>query len=933
VTAVSEADAKGSQAARLVIGIDLGTTHTVLAWSPLDAPAEVRVFPIPQLVSSGEVGERPLLPSFLYSPLPDEALSDPLSGADWVPGQYARRRGEEVPARLVASAKSWLCHGAVDRNAAILPWGSREASTPKLSPVEASTRLLAHVKAAWNAAHPSFPLEEQLIVLTVPASFDPVARELTVRAARAAGLEVRLLEEPQAAFYDHLQRTRGAALAPLTSGESSADILVVDVGGGTTDLTLIRATPSGARAEDVELERVAVGRHLLLGGDNMDLALAHLCESRMLRAPERLEPARFAELVLQCRRAKEQLLGEDAPDNVSVSVLGRGAQLFASALTTTLAREEIQSAILDGFFPLAERNAEPKKTRTALVAFGLPYEADPGITRHVASFYARHARGAGPEALLLNGGVFRSPSVRARLASVVESWGGAAPVVLDAGDPELAVARGAVVYGLALAGHGRTIGGGSPRGYYVGLERDGELAALSVVPRGTREGERVVAANRPLALRVGTPVRFELFASDDELVHAPGEVVSFDPERFVRLVPVAARFASARPAGSEVPVWLEGELSALGTLDLGFTEIENGRPGARHHLALELAAPDTPAERSPAGSNAAAPSIPARVSRPPHARLGEAAEAIERAFGKGRADVGPREAKDLLRNLEKLLGERATWTTETARGLFDALLPGHRARKRSVDHERVFWMLAGFCLRPGMGHPRDRERVAALEPLFSEALAFSSEARGWQQFFIAWRRIAAGLSEPAQIAIRDRLDPFLAPEEEKLKKPKGFRPGAPDELLDLCSWLERVPAARRSELGRWLLERTWTDRDPRLWAALGRVGARVPAYASAHHVVPGTIAERWLDHLLREKWEEVPTAVATARELARVTGDRTRDVPERVREEVARRMERLEAPAEWVRSVRELILVEENERASRFGEDLPVGLRLLDESD
>ncbi|XXY67002.1 Hsp70 family protein [Sorangium sp. So ce291] len=944
----------------LIVGIDLGTTHTVVAWAERDAePGAIRVFPIPQLVTATEIEARPLLPSLLYAPLPGEAPADPFGDAPFALGEHARRRGGEVPGRLIASAKSWLCHPAVDRTAPILPWGAGDdaAALPRVSPLDASARILAHVRRTWDDAFPERPLAEQEVVLTVPASFDQVARELTVEAARRAGLSPRLLEEPQAAFYDFMRLAGAQGLDDLLARSGGeAMVLVCDVGGGTTDLSLIRVArgAEAAGAPPVEVARVAVGHHLLLGGDNMDLALAHLCEPRLVGAGEKLDPARFGQLVLACRAAKERLLGGAAepsdggaasapPDEAPVTVLSHGARLVGGALTTRLSRAEVEGVVLDGFFPEAPADARPQRGRGGLVAFGLPYERDVAITRHVAWFFARHAPGSrGPTALLLNGGVFRARRVAERLAHAIERWGGPPLDVLPYADPDLAVARGAVAYGLALAGRGVRIEGGAARGYYVGLEPPaggGPRPAVCVVPRGAKEGSVHAAAGRTFALVVGRPVRFDLFASDDARADRAGDIVALEEDRFEPLPPVAVAFdageAARAAAGkrAEVRVQIEGELTAIGTLDLACVEV--GAPAPRRfRLAFQLreegrgarageAEGGAPAERTPARPHAAA--------TPGGKRLDEAREAIERVFGKGRPDVAPREVKNLVRELERVLGERATWTTETARALFDTLAPSARSRRRSADHERVFWSLAGYCLRPGFGDAGDPARVAALAPLFAEKLAFPQEARSWQQFWIAWRRIAGGLDEALQVAIRDLADPFLAPAEQRLKKPKGVKPEALDDLLELCASLERVPAGRRSELGAWVLERTWTDRDARLWAAIGRIGARVPAYASVHHVVSPAAAERWLDHLLREKWEELPSAAPAAVQLARRTGDRARDVSDRTRGEVERRLVKAGAPEAWVRAVREVVAVEEAERAAFFGEGLPVGLRLVGE--
>ncbi|MBN1606213.1 MAG: hsp70 family protein, partial [Polyangiaceae bacterium] len=832
---------------------------------------------------------------------------------------------------VVGSSKSWLSYAAVDRTAAILPWGVTDPGLVRLSPVDAAARLLGHVRTTWNRTFPDVPLERQSVVLTVPASFDQAARQLTLEAAVAAGLSVRLLEEPQAAFYDTLCRFGIEKLGALVAHRPEALVLVCDVGGGTTDLTLVRVAPSvGGK---VTLTRVAVGRHLLLGGDNIDLTLAHLCESRLVADGQHLDPLRFAELVAACRRAKERLLGTGAPAEHRVTVLGAGSNLVGRTLSTVLSRQEVESVVLGGFFPEVGLDAEPRRGRSALLAFGLPYESDPAVTRHVAAFVRRHAPGtSGPDALLLNGGLFHAPRIAERVARVVSSWLDREVVGLPLLDPDLAVARGAVVFGLAVAasngsGERLRIGGGSAHGYYVGVDASGKpcagrARALCVVPRGSQEGERHVALGHELALKVGETVRFELYASDGPEVHAPGQLVDVPPD-FELLPPVMTRFEREDECG-EVRVLIEGELSAIGTLDIACVEAHAQGSPRRFELAFELRG-----QEAELGRGRVASERPRSSLRALGRRFDEATEALQRVFGKGRDDVSPRQVKDLLRELERLLGERKTWDLEVTRALFDVVGPKHRARRRSVDHERLYWMLAGYCLRPGFGHPLDPQRVAVVAPLFDEGLGFAQETRSWQQLWIAWRRIAGGLREQQQASIRDRLDPFFAPAEAKLKKPKGFKPEAQPEMLELVSWLERVPVERRSELGRWVLERTWTRREPALWRALGRIGARVPAYASVHHVVGPRTVERWLDHLLRERWEELPTAPFAAAQLARVTGDRARDLGEPLRNEVARRLEQAGARAEWIRSVRELVPVEEADQAEVFGEELPVGLRIL----
>jgi len=919
---------------RRIVGIDLGTTHTVVAWAEPGSGAVPQVFRIPQLTSPSELEPMDLLDSVLYAPVANEQAADLWQDAPWVVGRHARRRGTEVPGRLVSSAKSWLCHAGVDRLAPILPWGAGEddEAMPRLSPVEASARILLHVRRAWDAAFVGHPLHEQEVVLTVPASFDEAARELTLEAARLAGLRVRLLEEPQAAFYDYLTQVGSAGMQELidTAGGQGALVLVCDVGGGTTDLSLMRVS-RGQDSRPVEITRVAVGQHLLLGGDNMDLALAHACEARMVEPPGRLDPARFGQLVLACRSAKEQLLaGQGAPDHVTVAVAGGGSRLVGNTLSTRIEQQEAIRIVLDGFFPEATRESRPRRVRSALVGFGLPYEQDPALTRHVAWFFARHAGEVrSPHALLLNGGVFRARSIAERLASAVGAWGDGASRILPHADPDLAVARGAVAFGLALHGLGERIDAGAARGYYVGLGRaaeGGPAQAVCVVPRGAKEGSHHEASGRTFGLVLGRPVRFELYASDDA-THAAGELVELDDESFVQLPPMAATLGAEviQPGKTqELRVGIEGELTAIGTLELACVELAD--PRRRFRLAFQL-------RETVRTDGAASASVPPVSARDPlkGKRFEEAREAIERVFGKGRGDVAPREVKDLQRELERILGPRGDWTLQLARALFDTLMPGHAARRRSLDHERLFWQLAGYCLRPGFGDPQDPARVKRLFALFEDALAFPGEVRGWLHFWVTWRRVAAGLGEAEQTRIRDAVDPLMAPPSRTTRKPKRMKAEALDDLLEMMAVLERVPAQRRAQLGGWVLERTWTNRDPRLWAALGKLGARVPAYASAHHVVSPRTVEQWVDHLLREKWDQLPTASHAAVQMARLTGDRARDLSENVRREVERRLVASNADPEWIRAVREVVQVEEAERNAFYGEGLPVGLRLVEE--
>jgi molecular chaperone DnaK (HSP70) len=890
----------------IVVGIDLGTTHTVAAFGDA-ASDDLEILPIPQLVSRGVTESRALLPSVLYAPLESESLDDPFAPPPFIEGEHARLRAAEIPGRAVTSAKSWLSHSGVDRNAPILPWGdASEDSTnlPKISPVDASARYLARVKKSLDLAE----IKPDSLVLTVPASFDESARELTLEAAARVGLHVRLLEEPQAAFYDVMRRIGETGLDDLLSRTNGhARVLVCDVGGGTTDLSLLDVSRA-PDSNELQIERVAVGRHLLLGGDNMDLALATLAESRF---GQKLDAMRFSQLVVACRNAKEKLLAADPPEKILVRILTSGAKLVGATLSTELTLQDARDMLVEGYFPLLSRSAlaERRSIRggSAIISFGLPYEKEPAITRHVASFIARHGSA---NVVLLNGGVFHAPLLAARIAEQVAECTAAAPIVLANDAPDLAVARGAVAYGRALIrreskqkSNVPIIGGGSARGYYVGVDA---LHAICILPRGAEEGAAYVAEGRAFALTVGKPARFELFASADAN-DAAGEIVAV--AHLEKLPNVTARLGDAGRT-RELRVAVRAELTAVGTLDLSCVEIagENRSFRLSFQLRDEQIRHST---RPPPSANSSA--------------LIDAKKFVVAAF----ETSNERNVKDLLRDLERRLGERSAWPVDLARALFDTLALHHASRKRSADHERVFWLLAGFCVRPGFGFEGDEDRAHLFSRLFAEKVTFADNPRVWQQFFIALRRASGGLDERTQLEMRDAFDPLLAPAEANLKKSKKWKPLSLDDLLETAASLERVPVARRVELGNWLIERTWTDRDPRIWSAIGKIGARVPSYASVHHVVSPQTAEKWLDHLLREKWESLQTAEFSATRLARMTGDRARDISEKMRADVEKRLVKLDARPESIRAVRELVSVDESERATFFGETLPIGLRLL----
>jgi molecular chaperone DnaK (HSP70) len=914
---------------RHLVGIDLGTVNTALASVDLaregDLAAAVEAMPIPQLVAPGEVKERRLLPSCAYLPgpeLPPSAARLPWGEPAAVVGELAREQGARVPGRLVTSAKSWLANPRADRTAAILPWGAPEG-VPRISPVAASALYLRHLRDAWDHRRPGAPLAEQEVVLAVPASFDEAARELTLAAARDAGLpRVALVEEPQAAFHEWASRNREDLVSALHGARL---VLVVDVGGGTTDLTLVAVD---VRAGRPVFTRLAVGDHLLLGGDNVDLALARAVEARLR---ERLDASRFASLVHACRLAKERLMADGGPSELPIAVVGRGSRLVESAVSTSLSREEVRRIFLDGFFPAVAPDDRPRRSpRTAgLAELGLPYETEPAVTRHVAAFLAAHGAEAGapggrlarPDAILVNGGVFTPREVRERLAAAVSSWfPGTPPVALLASPAlDLAVARGAAYAALVRRGVGLRIGGGTPRAFYVGIATPEGDRALCVVPRHLDEGSRVTVP-RPFALQLGRPVRFPLFASTRPRLERPGEVVPVSED----LVPLPAvetvLRASPSPAArapAEVPVRLEAALTEIGTLELWCAAADRE---ARWKLEFSLR-PGRGDGREARGELAQAPR-----------RLDEARALVDLLYGK-KAAVERSEVKSLWREMERLLGPRERWPTPLVRELWGALHAGRARRRRSADHERVWLQLTGFCLRPGFGAPLDAWRAQETWQVFGEGLQYQGEPRAWQAWWVMWRRIAGGLDAGAQRSLFETVAPFVRPRDPRKAAPRvpGVKPEAQDEMIRLAASLERIEPREKIEAGEWILARLEAEGPaPHLLWSVGRIGARVPFHGSAHLVVPARTAREWAERLLALPVPRSDLAFPLV-QLARRSGDRARDVDEETRGGVLSALAEANAPGEAVRSVREIVATSVEEEQRVFGESLPAGLRLVEE--
>ncbi len=924
-----------SDSARYVIGIDLGTTNTAVAYvDTRSAEQRVEVLEVPQLIAPGELAPRRQLPSFIYL-ASEHDLGPAETALPWDPGrrqvvgELARAQGARVASRMIASSKSWLCHAGVDRNAAILPWAVEEGG-PKLSPVAASARILEHVREAWDydkGAEPDSAFADQEIIVTVPASFDEAARELTLAAADDAGMAgIVLVEEPQAAFYAWIGSHAGSSRV-LDAGDR---VLVFDIGGGTTDFTLIAVGDDGD-----SFERTAVGDHLLLGGDNIDLTLAKQVEARLSgKRKKKLDPLQWHGLVHSCRLAKEKLLGDDDIDAVAITVAGRGSKLIGGTLKSEITRAELETTIDDGFFPIVDRDATPQRIRGGLQEFGLPYAADPGVPRHLAAFLARHDADQ-IDAVLFNGGAMTPASLRRRIIDQIARWqpAGAAPKELSNDLPELAVAKGAAYYGLVRRGLGARIRGGTPRGFYVGVgaalgSDDPDERAVCLAPKGLEEGSTIELA-RDFALVTNRPVSFKLFSSTSR-ADEPGTIVPVgdgladmtdDDSDLLELPPIVTVLRA--PRRSQVEVRLEVRITELGALEIWCTENRpdtDGKPG-RWRLSFDMRA----------GGAAHEEDEPLLDEHVPAAR-----EHLKKIFSGGKSP----ELSGIMKGLERVLeSRRDEWSMTTTRALFDSVLEVEEARKRSPDHEARWLTLTGFCLRPGTGAPLDQWRAKQMWRVFNEGLLFDKKSEACRlAWWIVWRRVAGGLTKGQQEQIFDRLAQLFLPSTKQKKKWHQVKPTRQEaaEMWRTLANLERLSQSSKIKLGDELIGRLASKKgreEPLHYWALGRIAARVPLYGPLNCVVPTQRTNQWLEAVLDFDWPAPEKASFPMAQLGRRTGDRSRDIDEGLRSRLAKRLRTIPGGERTALLVEKIIALEAREERVALGDTLPAGLRLVADDD
>jgi hypothetical protein len=973
---------------RYLVGIDLGTTNIAVAYvdtasKPVGGP-KLHTFHIPQVVAAGQVQELPLLPSFLYLPgphdLPPGSIDLPWKkNPTEVVGVFARNHGAKVPGRQVTSAKSWLCHPGVDRTAPLLPWAA-PPDVPRLSPLEVSAKYLRHIVEAWNAVpgrKPADYLEEQEVVVTVPASFDDVARNLTAEAAKQAGLKhVTLLEEPQAAFYAWLGTHAPTEATKLKPGMRC---LVVDVGGGTSDFSLIRV---GEEKGEVTFIRDAVGDHLLLGGDNMDLALAKAVETKLPGG--RLDAAQFGSLVQACRAAKEALLASPPPPSFPVTVMGKGRSVVGGTVSVNITPEDVTKTLFEGFFPAVPFDAElTKGAHVGLQEMGLPYVADPAVTRHLASFVRQQLASGDREgggnnqeqgtaaprspatvdAILFNGGVFQPEVLRQRILDVMRPWFDRPdarwdPLILTSPSLDLAVSWGAAYFAWLRHSGGKRIGGGIPRSYYVQVETETpgrgihahSIPVLCVVPRRLQEGEEVRIAEPVLELALGQPVLFPLYTSTVRGDDKPGQVLRLPAESLLQLPPLHTILRGGKRAGAKrVPVTLAAKCTEIGTLEL-YCESKEGNRWRLEFNVRDVLREPTKEEQEAEESAAVIDVFPEEKVQAAGALIaavfGDSASRVSHDAGEKNPPVdtggSPPTTSELPKLLEAALeSPRSDWPTGLCRRLWEFLEANAAGRSKSPQHLSRWYNLTGFVLRPGFGDPVDRYRVESLWKLITAAASApaSGQASGGRKptvpeggadYWIMWRRVSGGLNAALQQALFTRLKPVLLP-----VKGKAFsRPPANEyaEMWRAAASLERLDAKTKEHLGAAVLKDCKKSPVPTyaFWS-LTRLGARVQLYGPLNSVVHPEVVEDWIEQLLPftpGNESEKNGWLFCLSQLARQSGLRAVDVSDQTRNRVLGILRSHPCPGAWKRMVEEVVASEGEEASRLFGESLPIGLRL-----
>ena len=913
---------------RYIVGIDLGTTNTSVSYVDLSTNFRgFKTFNIPQLVKQGYIESLAILPSFCYvvdvNDFPTGVLDLPWrKEKNYAVGTFALEHGSLTPTGLISSAKSWLCHKSMNQKDAILPIDCRDEKL-RISPVEASRRYLDHIRQAWNyeiaKGNPELELEQQNIILTVPASFNEVARSLTAEAAKLAGFEsITFLEEPQAAFYHWISQNETDWHALFKDGDM---ILVCDVGGGTTDFSMIRFTLKG---EIPTFERMAVGDHLLLGGDNIDTALAYYIENEYLKDQE-LSIVDWKRIYHEARKAKESLLSEKT-DCYRVILQGKGSGVVKGTLSIELEREKITKFLNDGFFPILPwEEAKKIKKTSGLRSMGLAYEDDPCITKQLAHFL-EGSKCPPPNFLLFNGGTMTAPSFQNAIKNSLNLWFPENTLqVISVKNIELAVSRGATYYGKARQGEGVRISSGSPRNFYLEFSEDGrEKRALCLISRGAEEGT-IYRPHHIFSAKANQPVTFNLYASHTRIADLPGEIISINPEELHQLPPIVTVLHFGKKIDQIVDVCLNIEYTPLGTLQILLESLSTDH---RWNLEFQL--------KSVAGQDNQLSLINKGLSDQTFdVKLLETGKKVIDSYFSNQITTKPFK---MIQELETIFDlKKEEWSPSILRGIAAHLLLYSPQKNTSSDWEAKWWNLMGYSLRPGFGYPLDDYKIKELWRIILRDLKVVKAEECIIQQLIFFRRISGGLNKGQQTQLYHQIIPSIVDKKSKIIDFKGSREKYRyQESIRTLASFERIDRGAKITLGRAILAQIKSGKGENadFWA-LGRIGARELMYGAPSHVIPPEECVNWIKQLLevKERYSLVKMQFPLI-QLVRKVCCKELEVDETIRKQVidlycsTAQIKEKENNQHIKRLIEGMDVVDHSDRETIFGDNLPIGLNL-----
>lgn len=929
---------------RFIIGIDLGTTQTALSYYDTKHPeAGIQVFKIPQLVSHNQIEEKEVLPSVVY--INDDPSENPAlpweSKPSFILGEYAKMLGLEIPQRLVHSSKSWLCHPRVNRLEAILPWQS-DVVKLKISPVKAATLIIEYLRKAWdykmlNGDYNNSFIRQKIIV-TVPASFDPVARNLTIQAIQEAGVtNVCLLEEPQAAFYDFLSRNPETLAQEL---EGVRKVLVVDIGGGTTDFSLIGVEWKYYNSAP-EFERLGVGPHLLIGGDNFDLAIAHYIEQKLKRKGKKLNSKQWMNLLHQSRMIKEKALltkFDNETEKLKVSIAGVGSKVVCGTIVEEVTQDEIVNLIINGFFPDCSKDDKPSEDYSLGISeAGLPYCKDTAITKHLANFLAPY--GYPPEAVLFNGGSMISTFLRDKILNLITNWReGSRPKELYNPSPILAVASGAVYYGMHELGLGHKIKSGNPVAIYLGVGKMQDLQkqnfipehVMLLMPKGAVVDKLYTIDNHTFGLDLSRDSAFYLFYSPvQELNEKVGQILDYSPKKHLPLPPMKLKGDSQLGFKH---VKLQAVIKETGYLQIRCINTSNTNENVissmsqsydHQRIVKELFFDLSTTDKS----NLLQKSIKTASMNISDETLSKVKARLEQLYTK-------KDGNTVFKDLEIIFGcKRERWDLQLLRTIFDLAI------KYEIDFNdcdsAVNWLrLLGYTLRPGFGAPNDHFRIEQILKLFDIKLNIVN-SYFWSEWWLFWKRVCPGLTRERQTELLKNIEVLLFPPKKHDRKSRNVEQHERNNLWRLLGHLERILVQEKVRLGNLIINNPLSySKDCVALYALGRLGARVMAYATQSDIVHAEIANKWAEELYNRHHTSPSSYLEWAlRELARKTSDRHTRIDDTLRKKIIEMFKKQNKKKSFIQPLLEVQTFSDYDYEQFFGENLPSGIVIISKND